>query len=235
MIEKKRVWVSEDDSGCQFVLREIFELRYTLSMFSELNAFRQALADEKIPRPDLVIADIRLPGQSFLSFLSSDDAKIFDQVALLVVSSVDDIDALRTCFERGAADFITKPFTKNELIVKVERILKQSARISNRVHREFILDLPGLKVIRGDMRTDPLTTKEFQIITILSEAPSASLSRDEIVSRVWGQVKVTSKAFDVHLYHLRKKLGAIGLEIRFNPPNRYSLLSNTPARANPAR
>ncbi len=230
MTDKRLIWILEDDSGCQFVLREIFELRYALRIFADLDTFSFALSDEKEPRPALFIADIRLPGRSFLTFLSSAESRIFSQIPLLVVSSVDDIDALRTCFDSGAVDFITKPFTKNELIVKVERILNQSERISSRVHREFTLDLPALKVIRGDRRTDPLTTKEFQIITILSEAPSASLSRDEIVSRVWGEVKVTSKAFDVHLYHLRKKLGAVGLEIRFNPPNRYSLLSDAGSR-----
>lgn len=229
MTGKRLIWVLEDDAGCQFVLREIFELRYTLRMFSDLNAFRDALFSPAETRPDLVIADIRLPGQSFLSFLSSEDAHVFQTVPLLVVSSVDDIDALRTCFENGAVDFITKPFTKNELIVKVERIWSQPDRA--RPRREFTLDLPALKVIRGERHSDPLTTKEFQIITILSDAPSATLSRDEIVARVWGQVKVTSKAFDVHLYHLRKKIGAVGLEIRFSPPNRYMLLTDTVAQA----
>jgi len=226
--DKNLIWVLEDDAGCQFVLREIFELRYDLRMFSDLNAFRTALLEEK-ERPDLVIADIRLPGQSFLSFLASQDAKIFAEIPLLVVSSVDDIDALRTCYDNGAVDFITKPFTKNELIVKVERIWNRAAGTGG-PRREYKLDLPALKVIRGERQTDPLTTKEFQIITILSEAPSETLSRDEIVARVWGQVKVTSKAFDVHLYHLRKKLGAVGMEIRCSPPNRYSLLSEPPPR-----
>lgn len=231
MTEKKLIWVLEDDAGCQFVLREIFELRYSLRMFSDLTSFRDALFEKDGVKPDLVIADIRLPGQSFLSFLSGDDAKVFRLIPLLVVSSVDDIDALRTCFENGAVDFITKPFTKNELIVKVERIWNQNDRLGQRARREFVLDLPALKVIRGERHSDPLTTKEFQIITILSEAPSGTLSRDEIVSKVWGQVKVTSKAFDVHLYHLRKKLGAVGLEIRFSPPNRYSLLTEAAAQA----
>lgn len=70
MNQQQSIWIIEDDSTSQFIYDEILSLRYKLRVFPDIGAFRDAIEDDSAPRPDLVIADLRLPDGSFLSFLS---------------------------------------------------------------------------------------------------------------------------------------------------------------------
>ena len=70
-------------------------------------------------------------------------------------------------------------------------------------------------------------TSLLQIFSLLFQAKGQPLSREEVKVKVWGDVNVSPKTFDVHLFHLRKKLRALGIEIRFNPLGGYFLSKTT--------
>ncbi len=234
MSHDRVIWIIEDDAGCQFVYEEILSIRYKIKIFSTFTAFKKALnmspqgsvrGQGKGDHPDLVILDLRLPGEYLLHILSSQEGSIFDDLSFLVVSSVDDIDALRLCFERGALDYITKPFSKNELIVKVERCLKGlRADRENDDEGELILDPTFLTAKRHGIIVSSLTTKEMQILSLLKNAPHQTVLRQELMLKVWGGVSVSSKTLDVHIFNLRKKIIELGVEIRYLPPNSYTLI-----------
>jgi len=231
MKKQTAVWVIEDDQSSRFVYEEIFSLRYELTLFSCLTDFRHALLNSPT-RPDLLIADLRLPDESFLSFLSAGEHHEKLTFPFIVVSSIDDLDALRLCYEKGAADYITKPFGRGELIVKVERILSPHPASNATAGGLFLLDPKSLTVSRAERTSDSLTSKEFQLLAILHDAQNNTLTRDEMIEQLWGKVKVTSKTLDVHLSNLRRKVEPLGLEIIHVFPNSYRILGALSNRMN---
>ncbi|MBY0371431.1 response regulator transcription factor [bacterium] len=215
----KSIWIIEDDPGVRFVYEEVLALRYSLTFLQSVEEFCSAL--ETRPRPDLLLADLRLPGESFLQFLKGPhSAARIAGIPFVVLSSVDDLDTLRSCFELGARDFLTKPIGKGELIVKLERLLAGEAA----PEPLFQLDSIALNVIAHGKK-NRLTAKEFQILSIFHASPGYQVSRDEILKRVWNDVAVDSKTLDVHLSSLRKKISELGLEIAFLPSGSYRLQS----------
>lgn len=194
-------------------------------MFSDLKGFTESIRKGG-QLPNLIIADIRLSDGSFLSFFSSKESKEILSIPCLVVSSVDDADVIRLCYDRGKSDYITKPFGKAELIVKIERMLagKKPQRPSGDL--DLDIDYASLTVVNEGLRSESLTSKEFQIISALSESQNQSLVRTHLMTKVWGEISVQSKTLDVHLYNLRQKLEPIGLEIRYVAPHKYVLSGN---------
>ena len=211
------IWIIEDDPGCQFVYQDILGIRYDIKIFATLAQF-ESNTDET---PLLIIADIRLPDGSFLTKLEA-YKQTHSETPIVVVSSLDDIDALRYSFKHGAVDFLTKPFGRSELTVKVERLLGATHTLSD---NSFKIDPTSLTVTNINKTCEPLTPKEFQIVNVL-HGNKCCLDRDEIIEKVWGNVQVTRKTLDVHLFNLRKKLEPIALAISFEQPNSYRLSDN---------
>lgn len=219
MNSSQHIWVLEDDPGAQFVYQESLGLKYQLKFLSCAEDLAVALSNG-IPTPELLIADVRLPGESFLSFLNRDGKRI--NCPFIVISSVDDVDALRFCFEKGAVDYITKPFGKGELRVKVERYLRASPEHPGTTI--CAIDLRSLRVQRNGQSSVPLTTKELQILQSLLAEPSRQKAKDSLMESVWGDVQVGGKTLDVHLFHLRQKIAPLGLKILFRGPSSYCLM-----------
>ncbi len=218
------IWILEDSQSSQFVYEETLGSRYRLHFFSSLGDFRQAMA-ETAQKPRLLLADLRLQDENFLDFLGTDEAHTLIRFPFMVVSSLDDLDVLRTCFQEGALDYLTKPFTRNELIVKIERILEKRSEIS--------LDPGTFRLRRKDGSLLPqLTPKELQIFTLLQAAKGAPVTRQSLTAEIWGTVQVTSKSLDVHLFHLRRKIAEAGFEIVFEPQKGFILLEVQPVEAN---
>ena len=211
--QEVEIWVIEDDEGCQFVYEEILSFRYRFRVFATLSAAKAALAKA---RPSLLLADLRLPDGVFLD-LMDDRGFNLKSTPVIVVSSVEDIDVLRQCFQNGARDYLTKPFSKGELIVKIEQHLSSKASLRDRAASREKQGGSGLmlnwkrfeaKVREAEIR---LTPKEMQILDLLRQEV-APVNREKIVSAIWEQTKVTEKTLDVHIFNLRKKLVALGHE-----------------------
>lgn len=214
------IWVLEDDPSAQFVYKEILAFRYDLHIFESMAAFRQAISNANIPRADLMIIDLHLPDDSFLSFLQTQAGQESTKnIPFMVVSSIDDLDALRNCYEGGANEYISKPFAKSELIVKIERILAKP-RLANGSsgHQEVFLDPTTFTVERSGVRSEILTAKEYKILAILLNAKDHRATRQEIQDLVWPETDISAKSMDQHFFHLRKKINATGIEISFSSP-----------------
>ncbi|MEW6055684.1 MAG: response regulator [Bdellovibrionota bacterium] len=128
VISERSIWILEDDSGCRFVYEQILGIRHKVRFFQTLVEFEFALSEGQKSLPELVLADVVLEDGSFLHFLNHSQKKELLSIPFIVVSSIDDIDALRFCFNEGAVDYLVKPFQKSELIVKVERILEKKTK-----------------------------------------------------------------------------------------------------------
>ncbi len=209
------LWILEDDAGIRFVYEELLGVRYSLRLFATLASFKLAWAEDTGRRPDMMIADLNLGGQSFLAYVASSEAVALRRIPILVVSSSDDVEILRDCFNSGVEDYLTKPFGRSELIVKIDRILQSS--------KNGVVDLDSPELMRGLEGDLALTAKEFQILAALRQARAAA-AKEDIIMAVWGKRRLGPKTFDVHLHNLRRKLASLNVRIDFQPPNRYALI-----------
>jgi DNA-binding response OmpR family regulator len=128
-------------------------------------------------------------------------------------------DELLTGFSLGGDDYITKPFSIKEVVVRVKAVLKR-ASLEERPEQTSIkvddleLNLKKRKVKIANKELE-LTRKEFEILVLLIKSEGYILSREEILDRVWDEdVVVSKRTIDVHITHLRKKLGSYGKYIR---------------------
>lgn len=85
----------------------------------------------------------------------------------------------------------------------------------------------------GMRQSAPLTSREYQILSVLDSRFPEATTRDQIVSSVWGVMRVTAKAFDVHLVSLRRKLKAVGIKIQYSAPCQYSIEYQEAAASSP--
>lgn len=227
---KKNIWILEDETSFQFMYKKTLELRYQLTIFSTIQEFQDALRTKR-QRPDLMLADLRLPGASFVDFLDKSELAKELVFPFIIVSSVDDLDILRLCFEQGASDYLTKPFNKHELIIKMERAFEGNKSGVSEIQKkeldqDFEIDVAGLrfKNSRGKIN---LTPKELLILSVLKKDKGCPVPREKIVREVWDDVNVGSNTLDVHIFNLRKKTKELGLEIQFREPNSFLLGSST--------
>ena len=220
LTKSKRIWILEDDKDCQYVYGQILDYRYETRYFEKIEDFVRILkSEEKDNLANLVIADLMLEDGNFINSISDIKNEDVFNVPFFVVSSIDDIEALRFCFDEGALDYLTKPFKKNELLVKVENSLsgRRGRAIVENNQRALILD--GVKI-------DNLTSKQMQLLSLFLQSSARSVHRKEILREVWGKTTVHPKTVDVHLHNLRKKLHEYGYFIHSEGGGKWSLLTN---------
>lgn len=228
MNHKKTIWIVEDDPSAIFVYEDILSVFYKLKIFKELDPFVTELKSSDF-RPDLLISDLKLGDSNFLDFLIIEDSIHFLTMPFIVVSNIDDIDILRICFEEGAIDYLTKPFKKNELLIKIERLIKitpTSKQLSdNDINNEVILDPYSLTLKKHPNFIVNLTSKEFHIFSLLKQVNNKNgyICRAELIREVWGPTQVSAKTLDVHLFHLRKKLHSLDIQINYKDAKGYQL------------
>lgn len=228
MLTRKTIWVIEDDPSAVFIYEDILKLRYNIKVFQDLKTFITELMSTK-NLPDLLISDLKLGDENFLDFLTSDDSIDYLKLPFIVVSGIDDIDILRLCFDEGAIDYLTKPFIKSELLVKIERLLNKIASPATPLgsfdEADIILDPYSNTLKRLPDKVVSLTGKELQIYSLLSLAykNGEAINRVKFVSELWGDAEISSKSLDVHLFHLRKKLHFLGIRLSFKDGKGYFL------------
>ena len=224
-LTKKTIWILEDEEECRFIYSEILENEYDLVFFSSISDFKQKIdhLKDNQSRADLFIVDIRLPDGSFTQLIKNQDIETFlNGIPLLVVSSFDEFENLNFYFDNGAVDFLTKPFSKNELLVKVARYIKQKES----AHSHIKVDQNDFTVSCEGAKSSQLTQKEFQIILALLNSSDTTLTKQELLNKVWGNLKVSPKSLDVHLYNIRGKLAPANMTVKFHTPDKYQLSDN---------
>lgn len=160
--------------------------------------------------PAVVILDLGLPGLDGIE-VCRQIRRFSDCYILMLTARAEEVDRL-IGLSVGADDYVTKPFSPRELVLRVRALLRRPRQAPAGDGRsvtlgELHIDLAGREV---DLRGAPidLTPTEFDILATLVAEPGVALSRRELITRVWGQDWVgDSHLVDVHIGHLRRKLG----------------------------
>jgi DNA-binding response OmpR family regulator len=140
-------------------------------------------------------------------------------VPFIFLTAKDSENDLLTGFSLGADDYITKPFSVNELTARVKAVLKRSnpGKVKSQAIAKFgdiELDTSRKRLIINDEKVE-LTKKEYEILKLLLENQTRVFSREDILTQVWGDgVIVTDRTVDVNITRLRTKLGKFGHNIK---------------------
>lgn len=157
---------------------------------------------------DLLLLDLGLPRQDGLALLKRLRQE-GEAIPVLVVTARDAVDDRVKGLNLGADDYLVKPFDLDELVARVHALLRRR-RGSAQAHMRLgalVLD-PLKREVKLDGRPLSLTAREYGLLCALMEKPGAVLSIHQLETRLygWGE-EVSSNAVEVHLHHLRRKLG----------------------------
>jgi DNA-binding response OmpR family regulator len=167
-------------------------------------------------RPDLILLDVMLPGESGVRVCEK--IREEDQEVVIVMVTAKDAEEDKVSgFEAGADDYVTKPFGMKELVARINANLKRST--ASLGSRGKILEAGDLwldtKNFTARVKGEPLNLrlKEFELLMALASQPSELKSREELAKEVWGHAGVgSSRTIDVHIRRIRASLSVSDYE-----------------------
>jgi len=219
-----RVLVIEDDPGIAAVVAyQLTRAGYRVETVANGTEGLEALHREI---PDLVVLDRMLPGLSgdeLLKLVRRDAATRTVPVLVLTArrERADRIEGL----EMGADDYLTKPFSPRELVLRVDAILRRARADGLAPVREGrILRAGDLRVNLGSLRVTledrelQVTPTEFRLLTTLLEKRGRTMSREQLLREAWradpeAARRINTRTVDMHIRRLRNKLGSAGASI----------------------
>ena len=210
------IYFLEDDASiqklvCYALAKEGYEIK-GLSLPSE---FWKEIQEEI---PELILLDIMLPEEDGISILKKlrEDKKYQDIPVIMITAKTSEFDKV-TGLDMGADDYITKPFGMTELASRVNAVLRRYKKTQVVNTKEFVLGNlyvnPEKHIIKLNGEDLVLSFKEYSLLLILLEAEGKVVSREELLTKVWGEFYEESRTLDVHIRKLRVKLENSGVKI----------------------
>lgn len=212
----EKILIIEDEPD---ILR-LLEFNLRAAGYTTLRATtgREGLEKARIEKPSLVLLDLMLPdirGTEVCMQLKS-DAKTAHIAVVMLTARSEEVDRI-VGFELGADDYITKPFSARELVLRIRAVLRRG-----QVNQPD--DTPGEVLHFGEVEVDTgrhrvrvdgeevqLTHLEFRLFTTFLKRKGRVQSRDTLLNDVWGvSAAVTTRTVDTHVKRLREKLGVAG-------------------------
>lgn len=216
-----RILIIEDEEA----LRELLEYEFTrqgLTVVSLDNANDALIAVEDCP-PDLILLDLMLPGLKGLQFLDI-LRREGNEVPIIIISARNAETDIINALERGADDYVTKPFSFNFLEAKIKAVLRRGGEIksSAKISMGGITVDPESHKAFCDDELLPLTQKEFELLSFFIQKSGRAFTRNQLLNSIWGyDASLLSRTVDVHVASLRKKMGDKGAYIQTVPKIGY--------------
>ena len=206
----QKIYIVEDEPD----IRETLKYNFSNEGFEVFTApdGEEALSNIKKVLPDVLILDLMLPGLSGLDVCKSirADDDIRDMSIIMLTAKGEEIDRV-IGFELGADDYVTKPFSVRELILRVKVLLKKQREslVQNKLVTfgpiRIDLDAHELKINDKEI---VLTALEFKLLQHLVKRKGRVQTREQLLGDVWGySAEVTTRTVDTHIKRLREKLG----------------------------
>jgi DNA-binding response OmpR family regulator len=174
-------------------------------------------AEEAMKKPldefTLILLDVMMGGISGYTMAERLRAKN-NQIPIIFLTAKDTENDMLTGFSVGGDDYISKPFSIKEVLVRIKAVIKRHKQspkndTANRrlVFDNLVIDLETKELLINNEKI-ALTKTEFEILALLAENPERTFSRENIINRVWNDTPyITERTVDVHITRLRKKLG----------------------------
>ena len=164
---------------------------------------------------DIIILDIMLPVKDGFEVLKAIKDEI--DTPVIMVTAKSDIDDKLHGLQHGADDYITKPFHMKELIARIYNVLRRTKhieRIEQPTFGDLALDIRNAEILCGEKRI-ALAGKEFRLMEVLIQNKGAAVSREALVTKIWGyDSNAEYNNVEVYVSFLRKKLRLIGSTVK---------------------
>ena len=209
MITKRKILVVDDEKE----LVKLITFHLTIAGYDVLSANSgiEALEICETEKPALVILDIMLPridGWEVCRRLKQNPHT--SNIPIIMLSALSEVNDKLKGFDLGIDDYVTKPFSPRELVVRVKRVISRSENkaSSSKTIKIGPLEIDGEDfVVKLNNEEIALTEKEKGILKLLVNNPSVVLSHSEILDEVWGQDNIVEYGnIEVHIRHLREKI-----------------------------
>lgn len=176
------------------------------------NSGDTGLSAARSGRPDAVVLDLMLPGMTGLEVCRALKADVATaDIPVLMLTARSEVKDRVKGLETGADDYVTKPFSPKEVVLRVQGLLR---RIRNAAEEVGVLEADGISIDKNSLRASAgnqrldLTTIEFKLLMTLINNRGRILSRETLLSDVWGySTGADTRTVDTHMRRLREKLG----------------------------
>ncbi len=171
-----------------------------------------AIAEAQRKSPDLLVLDLMLPGMDGLEVCRTlkSDSQTAKIPVVMLTARAEEIDRI-VGLELGADDYVTKPFSPRELVLRIKNILRRTQQPAS---EEAVLTSGAITIDRSRMEVTvhgkpvDLTATELKLLTLLVERRGRVQSREALLDEVWGyETAIDTRTVDTHIRRLREKLG----------------------------
>lgn len=212
-VDSKRILVVDDEPD--IVALVVYHLAKAGYKVSSASSGPDALAIAKRERPSLIVLDLMLPGMSGFDVLARlrDDENTTGVAVLMLTARKDEPDRIRG-LELGADDYLTKPFSPQELVLRVGAILRRTAGAPEAGDLLRIgpirIDRAAHRVTVNDLEVE-LTPTEYKLLLTLAERRGRMQARGHLLETVWDAAPdIQTRTVDMHIQRLRTKLHPAG-------------------------
>lgn len=210
--------VEDDDSIRGLEIYALQSAGLTACGFAEAGALWRALESGM---PELIILDIMLPDEDGLSILRKLRSRPDTRTVPVMMASAKGAEYDKVLgLDSGADDYIAKPFGMMELVSRVKALLRRAGVPKSEAPDAGVLTVGAISLhiaqhkVLADGQEVTLTRKEFAILELLMQRPEQVLSRDALLTQVWGYgFDGETRTVDVHMRTLRAKLGNAGAQL----------------------
>lgn len=198
----KTILIVEDDAD----IREILTFNVENAGYSVIGAASAEAAEGSAGKASLILLDVMLPGMSGYQFAKELRSEGNDVPIIFLTARTAENDLL-TGFSAGGDDYISKPFSINEVLARIKAVLGRTVKSDVVTVGGVVVDRL-LKTASINGRTLELSRKEYEILELLVSNKGQCFSRADIISRLWKDAPyVLERTVDVHIARLRSKLG----------------------------
>jgi two-component system phosphate regulon response regulator PhoB len=216
-VSNNSILVADDESD----VVDLISRNLRTAGFQVTNAIdgTSALSKARVERPALIVLDVMMPGLTGFEVckLLKGDPTTEGISVLLLTAKAEEIDRILG-FELGADDYLTKPFSPRELVLRVQSILRRKlgAETPSPILQvgDIVMDVECHRTTVSSKTID-LTVIEFKLLRTLMERAGRVQTRDHLLMQIWGYDRpVESRTVDTHMRRLREKLGVAGDQIQ---------------------
>jgi DNA-binding response OmpR family regulator len=208
-MSKRKLLIVEDEVPIQKGLVDVF-LYHGFAVSTAADG-EEALVKYRAENPDLVLLDVMLPKRDGFSVCNEIRSADREQPIILLTAKTSDEDIIAG-LTLGADDYIAKPFSVRQLVLRVEAVLRRSRKAAQEERelqiKDIVIDRANLTgSVRG--KVAEFTRREIEILDYLMLHRDRPVSREELLSEVWGYERATNietRTVDIHIAKLRKKI-----------------------------
>lgn len=240
-----RILLCEDEENLGNIVLELLENQgYTVDRATDGQAGWEYFLRTSY---DLCLLDVMMPTKDGLS-LAKDIRKINQAVPIIFLTAMGMRDNVLEGFHAGADDYITKPFSMEEVLLRIEAILRRTGKLGRDISKvqevyhigKFVFNTAAQTLTYGEDNVQRMTTKETELLTLLCQFSNATLERQHALSVIWGvneppqpdsEHAFTQRSMDVYVTKLRRMLSLDpDVEIKNVHGKGYKLVVPAPQR-----